>query len=82
MLVISPYARRNYVDHTVTDQSSIIRFVEDNWLGGQRIGNGSFDALAGSLNTMFDFNNAPNRGAYILDGSTGEVVASSHNDNW
>ncbi len=43
-LVISPYARTNYVDHTMTDQSSTIRFIEDNWLGGQRIGQGSFDS--------------------------------------
>ncbi len=47
LLVISPYAKQNFVDHTVMDQTSIIRFVEDNWLGGQRIGNGSFDALGG-----------------------------------
>jgi phospholipase C len=74
MMVISPYARRNFVDHTVTDQSSIIRFVEDNWLSGQRIGNGSFDAIAGSLVGMFDFNSRPSRDAYILDPSTGEVA--------
>jgi phospholipase C len=55
LLVLSPFARRNFVDHTLTDQSSILRFVEDNWLGGQRIGQGSFDVLAGSLNGMFDF---------------------------
>ena len=73
-MVISPYARRNFVDHTVTDQSSIIRFVEDNWLSGQRIGNGSFDAIAGSLVGMFDFNSRPSRDAYILDPSTGEVA--------
>jgi phospholipase C len=47
-LVISPYAKANYVDHTMTDQTSIIRFIEDNWLNGERIGNGSFDAIAGS----------------------------------
>ncbi|MGC2252486.1 MAG: alkaline phosphatase family protein, partial [Acidobacteriaceae bacterium] len=74
ILVISPYARRNYVDHTVTDQTSIVRFIEDNWLGGQRIGNGSFDALAGSLNTMFNFRNPRNQGMYILDPTTGEVA--------
>ena len=45
-LVISPYAKPNFVDHTLTDQTSIIRFIEDNWLGGQRIGQGSFDAIA------------------------------------
>jgi phospholipase C len=31
MLVISPYSRRNYVDHNLSDQSSIINFVEYNW---------------------------------------------------
>jgi len=30
MMVISPYAKPNFVDHTLTDQSSIIRFIEDN----------------------------------------------------
>jgi phospholipase C len=53
--VISPYAKDNFVDHSVTDQSSILRFIEDNW-GLGRIGNGSFDAIAGSLENMFDFN--------------------------
>ena len=80
LLVISPYAKQNYVDHTVTDQSSIIRFIEDNWLGGQRI-TGSFDAIAGTLNGMFDFSsngkNPPNWGAYILDPSTGLVVTDN-----
>ena len=69
--MISPFAKQNYVDHTVTDQSSILRFVEDNWLGGQRI-TGSFDNLAGRLNTMFDFKNADTT-PYILDASTGSV---------
>ena len=54
-MVISPFAKENYVSHVMTDQSSTIRFIEDNWLGGQRIGNGSFDAIAGTINDMFDF---------------------------
>src|ERR1700688_2998354 len=70
LLVISPYAKRNYVDHTITDQSSILRFIEDNWLDGQRIP-GSFDALAGKLNTMFNFT-SPDNSKYQLDPSTGE----------
>jgi phospholipase C len=53
LLVISPWARRNFVDHTTTDLSSILRFVEDNWKL-PRI-DGSFDAVAGSINNMFDF---------------------------
>jgi phospholipase C len=54
MLILSPYAKVNYVDHSVIDQSSILRFIEDNWHLG-RIGNQSFDAKAGSIMNMFDF---------------------------
>jgi phospholipase C len=71
-MVISPYAKSNYVDHTMTDQTSILRFIEDNWLGGQRIGNGSFDALAGSVNSMFDFSHHDNDRPFFLDENTGE----------
>ncbi|HXO99414.1 MAG TPA: alkaline phosphatase family protein [Luteibacter sp.] len=55
LLVVSPWARENMVDHTQTDQSSVTRFIEDNWLGGKRIGGGSSDAQAGRLDNMFDF---------------------------
>lgn len=69
LMVISPFAKENFVDHSVTDQSSILRFVEDNWNLG-RIGNQSFDALAGSLNNMFDFSH--HSGVLMLDPTTGE----------
>lgn len=54
LMVISPFSKKNYIDHTLVDQSSVLKFVEDNWLGGQRIQpGGSFDTIAGSLqNTM------------------------------
>jgi phospholipase C len=53
LLVVSPYAKHNYVDHTLTDQSSILKFVEDNWLAGQRIqAGGSFDTIAGTIQNM------------------------------
>jgi phospholipase C len=71
MLVISPWAKKNFVDHTITDQSSIIREIEDNWLGGERLGQGSFDALAGSMQNMFNFKQIPLR-SLILNPSTGE----------
>ena len=54
LIVISPFAKANFVDHSLTDQSSIIRFIEDNW-GTGRIGGGSFDAIAGPLTNLFDF---------------------------
>lgn len=57
LLVVSPNARPDYVDHTLTDQTSILRFIEDNWLSGERIQPGaSFDTIAGTLENMFDFN--------------------------
>ena len=31
MLVISPYAKKNAVDHNLSDQASMINFVEYNW---------------------------------------------------
>ena len=71
LLVISPWARQNFVDHSVTDQSSIIRFVEDNWLGGARIGTGSFDAVASSITQMFSFTKIRTNGVLFLNPSTG-----------
>jgi phospholipase C len=63
----------NSVDHSVTEQSSILRFIEDNWQLG-RIGDQSFDALAGSLNNLFDFQH-PRAGKLFLDQITGEPSA-------
>jgi len=71
LLVVSPWARHNFVDHTITDQSSILRFVEDNWLGGKRIGAGSFDIIANPINNMFNFDHAENPFRFLLDPSTG-----------
>jgi phospholipase C len=83
LLVISPYARRNFVDHTLTDQSSILRFIEDNWLNGERIQpGGSFDTIAGTIENMFDFDHHDDDDArvLILDAATGAVVFASRPD--
>jgi len=56
----------------VTDQTSVLRFIEDNWLGGQRIGQGSFDAIASSISQMFDFHSPSNSGRLFLNPATGE----------
>lgn len=76
LLVISPWARRNYVDHTITDQSSILRFIEDNWLGGERLGQGSFDEIANPVDNMFNFHGPDNLGRYILNPNSGTVIDS------
>ncbi|MGA8029007.1 MAG: alkaline phosphatase family protein [Bryobacteraceae bacterium] len=72
MMVVSPYAKRNFVDHTITDQTSILRFIEDNWLSGQRIGHGSFDAIANSMEGMFNFTSVRNGSVLILNEITGQ----------
>jgi phospholipase C len=72
-VAISPYAKRNYIDHEITDQSSVLRFIEDNWNLG-RIGDFSFDARAGSLLGFFDFRHGPRRDRVILDSTTGALL--------
>ena len=76
LLVVSPFAKANFVDHTTTDQSSILAFIEDNWKTGH-IGNFSFDQKAGSLNNLFAFpDSGEGKGGtsrkLFLDPSTGE----------
>ena len=31
MIVVSPYARTNYIDHTYHDHASVLKFIERNW---------------------------------------------------
>jgi phospholipase C len=78
LLAISPFARSNAVDHTITDQSSILSFIEDNWNLG-RIGDQSLDALAGPLSSLFDFQH-PNRSRLFLDPATGEPTSDQGAD--
>jgi phospholipase C len=73
LLVISSWARQNFVDHTLLDQSSVIRFIEDNWLGSERLGAGSFDAQAGTIQNMFNFN-VQHRAVLLLNPTTGEPM--------
>ena len=76
LVVVSAYAKQNFVDSGVLDQSSIIRFIEDNW-GLGRIGEGSFDAIAGDPSSMFDFKHV-RQDRVFLDPSTGKVLAITH----
>jgi phospholipase C len=87
LLVISPWAKTNFVDHTLTDLSSITAFVENNWglgrIGGTQTSGGSFvgstDQFAGTISNMFDFNQKKghlNTHKTVLDPTTGEVTKS------
>ena len=92
--MVSPWAKVNYVDHSLTDQSSLLRFVEDNWdldyidgpathdpKNGLRQPNfvrapqkQSFDVITGSFDNMFDFDDSPRRGEFILNPMSGAVI--------
>jgi len=75
-LIVSSWAKKNFVDHTVTDQSSVIHFIEDNWLDSQRLPGGSFDALAGPIEGMFNFDRDEGRnGPLFLDPATGLKIS-------
>jgi phospholipase C len=80
LLVISPWAGKNALDSTITDQTSITRFIEDTFLASTRIGGGSFDSIAGPITNMFDFSNGaviPNPNVVVLDPNTGLVTSKN-----
>jgi phospholipase C len=80
-LVISPYTRENYVSSKLLNTASVVRFIEDNWLRGERIP-GSFDAVSGSIDGpggLLDFNVPPHFTPLILNPNSGAVVSG---DNW
>ena len=80
MMVISPYAKANAVDHNLSDQASVINFVEYNWdlrgipasadqvLKGRDHSAGLPFDLAG----MFDFSSGVRNGKLLLDPTTGQ----------
>jgi phospholipase C len=75
-LVISPYAKQNYVSHVQISQASIPQFIEDNWLNSERLGGGSFDATTGSIMDMFDFTQKKSVKLF-LDPTSGIVDSST-----
>jgi phospholipase C len=70
-LVISPYARQGFVDHQTLSFDAYAKFIEDDFLGGQRLDpktDGRPDrrpdvreraAILGNLATEFDFSRPP-----------------------
>jgi phospholipase C len=78
LLVISPYAKTNFVDHHATEQASVLKFIEDNWFM-PRIGDGSFDARAGSLANLFDYTHSNNKRVLLAqNGSVRSIQPIRH----
>jgi phospholipase C len=80
LVIVSPFAKENFVDSTLTDQSSILRFIEDNWNAG-RIGGGAADERAGSLLNMFDFRGRDHDRKLFLDPVTGQPADRDDRDD-
>jgi phospholipase C len=70
-LVISPYARKGYIDHQILSHDAYVKFIEDDFLGGQRLNpqtDGRPDPrpdvrenapILGDLRNDFNFNQPP-----------------------
>ena len=61
-LIISPYAKSNYVDHTQYEFGSILKFIEEVFPNVKRLGRtkeGYTDTRANSLDNAFNFTQAP-----------------------
>ena len=77
-MVISPYAKKGYIDHQVLSFDAYLKLIEDRFLGGQRLNpanDGRPDSrptvrenvgILGDLTNDFNFTQAP-RPPYILD---------------
>jgi phospholipase C len=77
-LVISPYAKRGYIDHQILSFDAYLKFIEDDFLDGERLNprtDGRPDprpyvredvSLLGDLTAAFDFTQAP-RPPLVLD---------------
>ena len=74
LLVASPWSKSNFVDNTFTDQSSVVKFIEQNWKL-PALGNGAADASAGSLMSMFDFGRDQRNSPLFLNPKTGEPIS-------
>jgi phospholipase C len=70
-LVVSPFARRSYIDHQTLSFDAYVKFIEDDFLGGQRLdpaADGRPDPrptvreqvpILGDLSSDFNFNQSP-----------------------
>lgn len=72
-IVISPYAKQNYVSHTTYDTASILKFIETNY-GVSALNN--HDANVNNITEMFDFQH-PNFQPYIYQlGSSNDPTSN------
>jgi phospholipase C len=56
LVVVSPYEKKNYVDHTVADYTAILKFIETRW---SLPALSARDAAQMDMTEFFDFSNPP-----------------------
>jgi hypothetical protein len=86
-IVISPYAKRGFIDHQSLSQDAYVKFIEDDFLGGARLDPKTDgrpdsrpdvrenDPQLGDLSLDFNFNQAP-RPPLVLDPTPGPGPAA------
>jgi len=70
-LLVSPYARRGYVDSTVLDFTSMLKFIEQNWRLEPLAAR---DRNAKSFMSAFDFSQIPREPVFLSRARTEEPV--------
>jgi phospholipase C len=90
-LVISPYARHGYIDHQTLSFDAYVKFIEDDFLAGQRLDprtDGRPDprptvredvSILGDLRTDFDFNQAPRAALILPEKPATDLIAPARN---
>jgi phospholipase C len=74
-LLVSPYAKRGYVDSTTLDSTSILKFIERNW-GLQPLA--SRDRRAETFMSAFDFADAPRNPRFPASDPTAAKAKSTN----
>lgn len=54
LLAVGPFARKNYVSHVTMEHSSIVKFIEWNWLGQKTGQLGTRDTVVNNLGSLLD----------------------------
>jgi len=78
MIVISPFAKQGFVDHTQYDTTSILKTIENRW---ELAPLGSRDAQVNDLSNAFDFSQAAPGGTGGGAGSILPVTGAVRTDN-
>jgi hypothetical protein len=51
---MGPFARKNFVSHVTMEHSSVVKFIEWNWLGGTTGQLGTRDTTVANLGSLLD----------------------------